>query len=273
MVTPIRSAGDIEVVDNTLIGRKDVIPSITIGEPLVPTTATTQRVHLKRTYIYVDRAVAPAQFEVEVYNGKTINIVDNELYMANVPDGGSRLIAIGTTAGAGDVADVYVERNKVNGTASGTPANVLMSLVYLPASQASGTAKIVARDNPNDSPFTFTNVEYAAARTNPRIIDKTQGQPLKGVYTAGDSTPSVAGGVEFLVIANASATNITDLDDGVDGQVVHLAFRDANTTLKYNGGLMRISPTGDDVVSALYKTVVLQRIVDRWVLISSYTAG
>jgi hypothetical protein len=49
-------------------------------------------------------------------------------------------------------------------------------------------------------------------------------------YTAGDTTPSVRNR-DSLHITNAGATIITNLDDGVEGQVVTLTFADSNTDI------------------------------------------
>lgn len=72
--------------------------------------------------------------------------------------------------------------------------------------------------------------------------------------TASDATPSVRG-ANVLVTANASATAITDLDDGYEGQVVTVVIADANTTvdftgtnLKGNSGLDWSPASGDSMV-------------------------
>ncbi|QDZ07446.1 hypothetical protein FPZ24_08105 [Sphingomonas panacisoli] len=268
---PVRQCGDIEISDNTLVGRRNAIASIQIAEPLVPTTARIDRIDVKRNKLFVDLAVATAQYEIEVYNGSNINLSDNNFYLANVANGTERLIAVGTIAGAGDVANVYVERNKVAGTAAGTPSLVNFATVYLPSAMATGTAKIVVRANDNDTGFTSLNVEYAATRTNPNIVDQVPGQLLTGVYTAGSTTPSVAGGIERFVITNASATTITNFLGGVDGQQIMLTFTDSNTTLQYNTNLRL--PSASNIVGALRRTVVLVKSSGVWMPVSDITGS
>lgn len=51
-------------------------------------------------------------------------------------------------------------------------------------------------------------------------------------FTDGDSTPSVDGWMRFKT-ANGSATTITNLDDGVEGQEVELFVEDSNTSFKH----------------------------------------
>jgi hypothetical protein len=70
-------------------------------------------------------------------------------------------------------------------------------------------------------------------------------------FVANDATPSVAAGRNFRT-ANASATTITALDDGVDGQEVLVKTNDASTkvdftgtTLKGNGGVDWTPANGD----------------------------
>lgn len=250
---PVRQAGDIEIVDNTLIGRQNALSSIQIAEPLVPTTATIQRIDVKRNKIYADLTVGGPQFEVEIYNGKTITVTDNDFYLANVPDGsGFRVIGVGTIAGPGDTSDVYIERNKTRGTAV-TPSTVSMNFVRLFADVCTGTVKVVVRDNDNDTGFNSQNVEYNATPTNPNIIDLVPGQQFIGKYAPGDTTPTVANGVQQLLLTNASATDITNFDNGVTGQVLMLKFADANTTLKLNTN-MRLA---GDIVGSIYRTVQL----------------
>ncbi|HAO93425.1 MAG: hypothetical protein A2X93_09165 [Deltaproteobacteria bacterium GWC2_56_8] len=76
-------------------------------------------------------------------------------------------------------------------------------------------------------------------------------------FTSLDATPSVASGSLFKT-ANAGATTITMLDDGVTGQEVLILFNDANTTvdftgtnLKGNGGTDFTASSGD-TMSAVF---------------------
>jgi hypothetical protein len=59
----------------------------------------------------------------------------------------------------------------------------------------------------------------------------------KGSYTPGTTTPSVTG-VSHLVIANSSATSITNFTGGVEGQLLFLKFNDANTTITRNNAYL-----------------------------------
>ncbi len=270
---PVRNNGDIEYYNNTMIGRRDVISSVVLSEPLVPTTATSQRVTLKGNKYVIDRAVAPEQLEIDIANGKYITIDREEFHFLNVPNGdGFRVIGVGSQAGAGDIDYIRIEENRLTGSGGGTFGTTPCNFVYLYPNQCSGTGKIVVANNKNDTPFLYTNIEAAATLTNKNVVNQMPNIPVTGIYTAGDTTPSVAHGVQALVIANAAATVITTLDDGVEGQEVTLCFRDANTTLDY--GTFRTTATGDDLVSALYRTVKVKLIVGSWVVIHEmYTAG
>jgi hypothetical protein len=59
----------------------------------------------------------------------------------------------------------------------------------------------------------------------------------KGTYTDGATTPSVAG-VSYLIIANTSATSITNFTGAVEGQVLFLRFNDSNTTITRNNAYL-----------------------------------
>jgi hypothetical protein len=74
-------------------------------------------------------------------------------------------------------------------------------------------------------------------------------KPRVGSYTNGDTTPTVSN-VSYLTIANTAPTTITQLDDGVDGQLVILKFSDANSTITranayLAGGVNFVSTDGD----------------------------
>jgi hypothetical protein len=59
----------------------------------------------------------------------------------------------------------------------------------------------------------------------------------KGVYTPGATTPSAVG-VSYFDISNSSATSITNFTGAVEGQMLLLVFRDANTTITRNNAYL-----------------------------------
>lgn len=82
-----------------------------------------------------------------------------------------------------------------------------------------------------------------------------------GTYTAGDTTPSVANGVTYMRIANASPVTITNFDDGVEGQELTLVFDDANTTVNRANAVL---DGGANFVSTQYDTLTLVRGPNYW---------
>ena len=68
-------------------------------------------------------------------------------------------------------------------------------------------------------------------------------------FTSLDATPSVANGSLFKT-ANAGATTITMLDDGVTGQEVLILFNDANTTVDFTGTNLKGNGAADFVASS-----------------------
>ena len=256
------STGDVEIIGNTFSGRKNVLASVLLGEQSNPTSYRIFRVDFKSNRFYVDEAVGAVQSEILINNGTNINVTGNTFFLANTPDGVIRLIELGAFAvSTTDFDNIFVRDNAVSGSASGTPANILLRFTRIATAVCSLASKIWVKNNDIDTQFTVTNVEYSAARTGKKIIDQLPNQPVKGVYTAADTTPSVYGGVGFLEVTNAGATNINGLTDGVDGQIVQLVFTDANTTLKHNvggGGSAAIRLIGAaDIVSVGRKTVGL----------------
>ena len=77
-----------------------------------------------------------------------------------------------------------------------------------------------------------------------------------------DATPSVAAGNYFLV-ANTGATTITNLDDGVQGQVVTLQFSTANTTIDFSGTNMK-GNGGVDWTPPAQSIMVCRRSGSNW---------
>jgi hypothetical protein len=77
-------------------------------------------------------------------------------------------------------------------------------------------------------------------------------------YVSGSTTPSVARCVQFLQIANATATSITDFTYGETHQELTLVFSDSNTTLIHNPSLLCLRG-GVNFVSSANDVVVLVR--------------
>jgi hypothetical protein len=82
-----------------------------------------------------------------------------------------------------------------------------------------------------------------------------------GIYTDGDTTPSVVG-TNVLVITNAGAVTITNFDDGFSGQEVTLQFSDANTTIQDNANVQLSS--GANFVSTANDTLTLIKSGSVW---------
>lgn len=108
----------------------------------------------------------------------------------------------------------------------------------------------------------IASVLIPAAVTNPNFRQIIGSGGCVGIYAAGDTTPSVAQGVSQLIVANASATSITTLDDADNGQLVSLKFSDANTTL-VNSTSLRLQG-GADFVSSDRDVMALERVSGAW---------
>ena len=99
----------------------------------------------------------------------------------------------------------------------------------------------------------------AADRQNVKRGSVIRGRVLyeRITWADADATPSVANGAYF-VTANTGATTITDLDDGVVGQVVFVEIADANTTIDFTASGLRgnvgvdWSPTTGDHMTCIY---------------------
>ena len=95
---------------------------------------------------------------------------------------------------------------------------------------------------------------------------------VTSIFTTNSSTgatPSVAG-IGTLLINNGSATSITDLLDGSDGQILQLVFQNANTTLVNSSsflltGSVNVTPTAWSVITMLK---IPTSTSNRWVELS-----
>lgn len=73
--------------------------------------------------------------------------------------------------------------------------------------------------------------QRAAAADQVVASTSIPGGATPGSYSSGSTTIDVAGGVTFVWVAQTAPTTITNLVNGAEGQVVTLAFGDANTTI------------------------------------------
>ena len=81
-----------------------------------------------------------------------------------------------------------------------------------------------------------------------------------GKYVAGTTTPNVYG-LSYLRIANTGATTITQLANGVDGQVLTLQFADVNTTITRNNSYL---VGGANYTSGINTTLTLVSYNGNW---------
>lgn len=124
---------------------------------------------------------------------------------------------------------------------------------------AASSPDLIADDNH------FTNVsgtEYKNCVSNDLVADGII------LYTAADLTPSVRHNARYMSITNSQQRDLTDLDDGEEGQVITLYFADANTDItrdnaKLSGGAVFVS-TADS-------TLVLVKVGSLWVEVTRTT--
>ncbi len=113
-------------------------------------------------------------------------------------------------------------------------------------------------------------IEDRATRRAITRMNKQLQHPPAGVAGAGivevsdgNTVPDVTGGRTLLITNNASATAITDLVGGVNGQEVTIFFRDGSTTVVNNAALIDLAGVSNFVPAAL-STLTLIRFDDVW---------
>ena len=81
-------------------------------------------------------------------------------------------------------------------------------------------------------------------------------------FANADTTPSVGVG-QLFVFANAGATNVTNFDDGGNGQEI-LVRGNGNTTLVHNASLLKLRGAAN-VTPGVDGVLTLRRIAGIWV--------
>jgi hypothetical protein len=122
-----------------------------------------------------------------------------------------------------------------------------------------------------------SNVMTGTSNNRRRVVDSSQAEGSIVVAGANQYAPtttitsgttaSVGGGVKSLAFTSGSSQTITELTDGVDGQVVTLRFNNSNTTIENaNGGAsypFRLNGAAD-FVGSQYDTLTVQHAGTAW---------
>src|SRR3972149_754264 len=112
-------------------------------------------------------------------------------------------------------------------------------------------------NNIYDNPMSLISPCTATLNLNGNVLSNAIYTHTVQTFTANDATPSVASGTIFKT-ANTSATTITMLDGGSDGQIVWIIINDANPIFDFTGTNLRgnagadWSPTTGDSLQAVF---------------------
>jgi len=223
------SAQNISVVNNQLIGRKNDIPGIGIGDPNTgPTAYWTERVDIRGNFITTNRA-SVGGYEIRVFNGRQIDLSNNTIVLTGVASAAYAFgIGSNTMDAATDLDYVTASGNAVFGT--GGDLSAVYGFQFSSEVDTLDSHVTATRNTFGD----VKDYENDAVVANKYLVYETGTGGRKGFYAAGDLTPSVYG-KNYMVITNGSAKTVTNLDDGEEGQVVRLYFGDGNTTIGHYG--------------------------------------
>lgn len=173
-------------------------------------------------------------------NVSRVRIHDNIIDTVNTGDSSAdRGIAVTSTA---NTVSGWIKNNTITGATDG---------VRVTNSQL--TSGLYAVENDIEGATTdyvgTTNIVYGYGYIMP--------------YTDADTTPSVKY-ARTLRVANTGSISITDLDDGVEGQVVEMVFDDANTSIA-DSAPFRLSAA---FTSGQYDSLVVKKQGTQWVELS-----
>ena len=157
-------------------------------------------------------------------------------------DGGDIFLTTGTGSPVGEV--------KVNG-AGGLRLN---NNIFVGSKSSGGTdMNLIGMNASNqvdvgDSAFDVVNLRTSQiANSRVQVLGALR-FAAELTFTDADTTPSIAGR-NIFVEANTGATSITTFDDGQPGQIIHIRFTTANTTL-VDGATLQLAGSANFVGSA-----------------------
>ena len=173
-------------------------------------------------------------------NVSRLRVHDNIIDTVNTGDSSAnRGIAVTSTA---NTVSGWIKNNTITGATDG---------VRVTNSQL--TSGLYAVENDIEGATTdyvgITNIVYGYGYIMP--------------YTDADTTPSVKY-ARTLRVANTGSISITDLDEGVEGQVVEMVFDDANTSIS-DAAPFRLSGA---FTSGQYDSLVVKKQGTQWVELS-----
>jgi len=167
-----------------------------------------------------------------VQSGSTVKVAADDLTVKNLRSNATTGIL--QVAGPGAGATRVMTVPNANFTAARTDA-----VQSFTGDQTLATGNLVVGTSGKGLADSAGNLKLGVTTTSVAASSVLSGglTHRKGVYSASATTPSVAG-VSYLDIANASATSITNFTGAVEGQMLLMVFRDANTTITRNNAYL-----------------------------------
>lgn len=253
------NASDILVEGNHCLDRQNATDDIYIGELVLPAGYSTQRITLRNNVIKNDYSRTGSASDTFIYNGRYITYENNSHHRTGITST-AYLIELGHNSAIGTSTDfdyVTVRNNTIRVEGTTLTSTTGFSIE---SDITTGTSHVKVTGNSFEggvaTPYSLT-----AASTNPNLLIDYGTGSVPGIYTAGDTTPSVDG-IHVLSVANGSATTITHFDDGKEGQRILLRFADANTTIQHNVNI-KLSG-GSNFVSTANDTLSLMNVSGVW---------
>lgn len=269
------AGGDLVIENNQLVGRKNAVPSMSIGEQSNPTSYRLSNISLSGNKFLVDLDIGGNAQELSIFNGLTVKVKNTEIHALNIPNIAYRPVTIGQYApqGAVDLTDVYVDGLTITGTLDGSgfsPISGIYAFSDVCGIPGGGASRVSVKGLTVPENLLNVSVEYAATRTNNKFTVELQNGGMLGTYVAAATTLSAFGGVNAVNIANAGATNLDNITDGADGQIYRLTFLDSNTTVRHATGNIRLA-AGANFAGTARDTLTLQYSANysQWLQVSS----
>lgn len=252
---------DIHVLGNHFRQPQDIIPMMIIGDPTPSIASYPYDIVIEGNDFWADFGELSGVNSVDQMRhncGKNVRYVTNTVTIRGVNNShaGADVRFAGESAGGNAYNDEIVyDSNKFHlVTTNGSTCRG----IHLDDTVGTAGGWITVKDteaggNAASQPAVFTS---PYTNSNARLYNRTR--EAAGVYVAGDTTPSVARGLNYLEIANPTPVSITNFTGGEEGQRLVLRFLDTRTTL-VESSLIRLrrqsnwTSNNRDILMLVYK--------------------
>ena len=121
------------------------------------------------------------------------------------------------------------------------------------------------------------NITFICHNTAWYEISRSQpaagGKAISYITALGDATPSVAGGVKYVIATSTGTDTITDFDDGYEGQEITLINLNSAVTIDDAAGKILVGGSGQALVLNVNEAATMINTSSHWIVVSCNKIG